>query len=91
MKIDPRAYFLLGLKHQDYYPDTCLPFGYRNGSGIVQRLSDAIRFIMKSQGYDLINYIDDVIGFGTISTARPSFDALTKLLQKLGLAISIKN
>ena len=45
---------------------------------------------MKSQGYDIINYIDDVIGFGTISTARPSVDALTKLLQRLGLDISTK-
>ena len=45
---------------------------------------------MKSQGYDVINYIDDVIGFGTISTAQPSFDALTNLLQKLGLDISFK-
>ena len=42
------------------------------------------------QGYDVINFFDDIIGFDTISTARPSFDALTKLLQKLGLDISIK-
>ena len=90
VKIDPRDYFLLGLKHQDYYLDTCLPFRYRNGSGIFQRPSDAICFIMKSQGHDVINYIDDVIGFGTISTARPSFEALTKLLTDLGLDISIK-
>ena len=34
VKINPRDYFLLGLRHQDYYLDTCLPFGYRNGSGI---------------------------------------------------------
>ena len=90
VRIDPRDYFLLGLKHQDYYLDTCLPIGYRNGSGIFQRLSDAIRFIMKSQGHDVINYIDDVIGFGTTSTARPSFETLTKLLTNLGLDISIK-
>ena len=90
VKIDPRDYFLLGLRHQDYYLDTCLPFGFRHGSGIFQRLSDAIRFIMKSQGYDVINYIDDVIGFGTISTAKPSFEALKSLLHKLGLDISFK-
>ena len=90
VKIDPRDYFLLGLKHQDYYLDTCLPFGYRNGSGIFQRISDAIRFIIKSQGHDVINYIDDVIGFGTVTTAKPSFETLTTLLQKLGLDISIK-
>ena len=40
VKIDPRDYFLLGLRHQDYYLDTCLPFGYRNGSGIFQPLSN---------------------------------------------------
>ena len=51
VKIDPRDYFLLGLRHQDYFLDTCLPFGYRNESGIFQRLSDAIRYIMRSRGY----------------------------------------
>ena len=90
IKIDPRDYFLLGLKHENYYLDTCLPFGYRNGSGIFQRLSDAIRFIMKNMGYDVINYIDDVIGFGTISTASPSYHSLLSLLEKLGLDISRK-
>ena len=90
IKIDPRDYFLLGLKHKNYYLDTCLPFGYRNGSGIFQRLSDAIRFIMGNMGYDVINYIDDVIGFGTISTADPSYQTLMNLLQKLGFDISIK-
>ena len=86
VKIDPRDYFLLGLKHQNYYLGTCLPFGYRHGSGIFQRLSDAIRYIMTSQDHDVINYIDDVIGFGTVSTAHTSFCTL----QDLGLDISIK-
>ena len=89
VKIDPRDYFLLGLKHENYYLDTCLRFGYRHGSRIFQRLSDAIRFIMTSQGHDVINYIDDVIGFGTASTANTSFGALQALLQKLGFDISI--
>ena len=91
IKIDPRDYFLLGLKHKNYYLGTCLPFGYRNGSGIFQRLSDAIRFIMSTMGYDVINYIDDIIGFGTISTAEPSYHTLLQLLEKLGLDISVKN
>ena len=45
---------------------------------------------MKSKAYDIINYIDDVIGFGTVSTAKPSFDTLQELLQKLGFDISFK-
>ena len=45
---------------------------------------------MKNMGYDVINYIDDVIGFGTISTAEPSYNTLLHLLEKLGLDISTK-
>ena len=90
IKIDPRDYFLLGLKHKNYYMDTCLPFRYRNGSEIFQRLSDAIRFIRKNIGYKVINYIDDVIGFCTIFTADPSYHTLVHLLKKLGLDVSIK-
>ena len=45
---------------------------------------------MKSRGYDVINYIDDIIGFGTVSTAKASFDTLQDLLQKLGFQISVK-
>ena len=44
---------------------------------------------MTSQDHDVINYIDDVIGFGTVSTAHTSFCPLQDL-QKLGFDISIK-
>ena len=44
---------------------------------------------MSNMGYDVINYIDDVIGFGTIST-DPSYHTLLNLLQKLGLDISVR-
>ena len=90
VKIDPRDYFLMGIKHKTYFLDTCLAFGFRHGSGIFQRLSDAVRFIMTSQGHDVINYIDDVIGFGTISTAHNSFTILKNTLENLGFEISIK-
>ena len=56
-KLDPIDYDLLGLRH---YIDTCLPFGYRNGSAIFQRISD------------IINYIDDILGI----EVDASFDAL---------------
>ena len=34
VKLDPKEYDLLGLRHERYYVDTCLPFGYRNGSAL---------------------------------------------------------
>ena len=46
--------------------------------------------MMKNKEYDVINYIDDVIGFGTVSTATPSYNALFQLLQELGFDISMK-
>ena len=45
---------------------------------------------MKNKGYDVINYIDDVIGFGTVTTATPSYNALFQLLQELVFGISTK-
>ena len=72
------------------YFDTCLPFGSRHGTQIFQRLSDAIGHMMHCLGFDVINYIDDFVGVGTPSVARPSYDTLIELLQKLGLEVSSK-
>ena len=47
VKLDPKEYDLLGLRHERYYVDTSLPFGYRNGSALFQCLSDAVRHIMR--------------------------------------------
>ena len=58
------------------------------GVNFFQRTSDAIRYTMRRQGYDVINYIDDFLGFGTPSVAHQSFQTLVQLMQELGLAIS---
>ena len=39
-KIDPADYKYLGLHFENYFLDSCLPFGFRLGSVIFQRLSD---------------------------------------------------
>ena len=89
LKIDPFDYDLLGLNWHGTYIDTCLPFGFRYGSQFFQRTSDAIRYMMKNRGFDIINYIDDLLGFGTPSIAANAFDTLQQLIQDLGLAISM--
>ena len=88
IKIDPKDYDLLGLHHLDWYLDTCLPFGYRHGSSLYQRLSDAVHHIMRRQDYDVINYIDDILGIDPPSRIDASFDALWSLLPRLGFEIS---
>ena len=90
IKVDPLDYDLLGLHWRDVYVDTCVPFGSRHGSQIFQRVSDAVRHIMRRHGHKFINYVDDYIGFGVPSNATASFDLLFDLLQKLGLTVSQK-
>ena len=88
VKIDPADYKYLGLHFQDYFLDSCLPFGFRHGSAIFQRLSDAVRYIMATRGHNVTNYIDDIIGYAVKSQAQASFDNLYNLLQDLGFKIS---
>ena len=88
VKIDPADYKYLGLHFQDYFLDSCLPFSFRHGSAIFQRLSDAVRYIMGTRGHNVTNYIDDIIGYAVKSQAQASFDNLYNLLQDLGFKIS---
>ena len=90
IKLDPKEYDFLGLRHDAYYVDTCLPFGYRNGSALFQRISDAVRHMMCRHHYDVINYIDDILGIDLPSKIDASFDALRQLLEDLGFQISQK-
>ena len=77
LKVDPYDYELLGLTWRGTYVDTCLPFGTRHSSQFFQRTSDAVRHIMRQMNYDIINYIDDFLGYGTPSVADASFHTLT--------------
>ena len=68
-----------------------ITFGYRNGSALFQRLSDAVLHSMRQRQFDVINYIDDILGIDLPSIIDTSFDTLCHLLQKLGFQISVKN
>ena len=91
IKINPRDLNMLGLKHNSYYLDGSLAFGFRHGSFFFQKCSDAIRYIMKEFGYlNLMNYIDNLIYIG-LPSVQASYQCLLDLLQQLGLEISQKN
>ena len=91
LKIDPGDLDLLGLKHDSYYLDGSLAFGFRHGSFFFQKCSDAIRFIMKKFGFpNLLNYMDDLVYIGLPSEIEASYQCLLDLLQQLGLEISQK-
>ena len=88
--IDPGDLDLLGLHWGDYFLDFSLPFGFKHGSSIFQRLSDAIRFIMAQEKHAIWNYIDDFLCVATPSKIQASYVRLQELLTELGLTVSPK-
>ena len=53
-----------------------------------QRVSDAIVYIMRRHGYDLVAYIDNYIGVAPANSAKSQFSFLSDLLTKLGLPMN---
>ena len=90
IKIDLADYNLLGLHFNSYYIDIGLPFGFIHRSAIFQRLSDAIRYMMSKKGFQVTNYIDDIIVQANPSQADKSSEALYSLLGELGLYVTVK-
>ena len=90
IKVDPGDYDLLGLEWNGFYVDTCIPFGTRHRSQIFQRLSKAVRFIMRRSGFTIIDYTDDYVRVGVPSIASASYAFLLQLMQRLGLTVSEK-
>ena len=89
LRIDPGDLDLLGFYHNNYYFDGSFAFGYRHGSVFFQRCSDAIRYIMKNQGFPtMFNYIDDLIHVRLPHEIDQSFKFLQHLLRDLGLEVS---
>ena len=87
VRLDPHDYDLLGLNWKGItYVDAMLPFE----SQIFHRLSDAIRHMIRCQGFTVLNNIDDFIGVATPGIACHSYEALLKLLRKIGLEVSFK-
>ena len=79
----------LGIYWQgEYFLDLSVAFGWVHGSATFQRLSDAIVYIMRRKGYDLVAYIDDYIGIAPAEVAHSQFDFLSSILTRLGLPMN---
>ena len=88
--IDPGDLDLLGLYWRDYFIDFSVPFGFKHGLSIFQRISDAVRFIMKQEGHGIWNYIDDFLCVSLPSKIDKTYYRLQELLSELGLTVSRK-
>ena len=65
---------MLGLYFKGAYFDKYLPFGFRHGSAIFQRISYAMRYIMAKSNFQVTNCIDDIIGDSVCSKVMDSFN-----------------
>ena len=87
--IDPRDAIKCGIQHQGaYYIDKRLVFGAVKGTMIFQRISDAVRFILKEQGLDVWNYIDDRFAAIEEDGAQEKFTLLCDSVLELGLPLN---
>ena len=88
--IDPGDLDLLGLHWKDYFINRSVPFGFKHGSSIFQRISNAVRFIMSQEGHGIWNYIYDFLCVSLPSKINVTFTRLQELLHELGLTVSAK-
>ena len=87
--VDPYDYPLLGFEwNNEYYFDTVLPMGLRSAAMACQCVTSAVAFISQSNGYDVLNYLDDFQGVESTESACSAFSYLQHLLAELGLVES---
>jgi hypothetical protein len=72
------------------YIDNALPFCRRHGSAACQRVTDAVRYILKKHDIIVVNYIDDFIGIALVSDAQRAFSITKQILHDIGLVIKKK-
>ena len=84
--VDPFDYPLLGFQWEDnFYFDTVLPMELRSAAMPCQRITSAVAFVCRGDGFDVVNYLDDFQGVETPEKATQGYNFLAALLTKLGL------
>ena len=87
--IDPRDAIKCGIKHMgQYYVDKRLVFGAVSGTMIFQRISDAVRFMLKERGVHVWNYIDNTFAAVEKEGAMEKFELLCDCMSDLGLPLN---
>jgi hypothetical protein len=86
--IDPLDVAYLGISWGEEYIDTALPFGFRHGRTICQRITDAVRFILSKCNIQVINYIDDFIAIVPAGRAFEMFEITKSILSDIALVTS---
>ena len=90
--VHPEDRLLLGMKWQGYhYVDGCLPFGLRSAPKILNALADALEWVIKDKGVQLIaHYLDDYITIGKPASneCADNLQVILQCCQELGFPIA---
>ena len=82
----PGSVHLLGFSYDNFiFFDVALSMGSKSSAYCCQRFSDCITFIFKSQGYEDVNYLDDLGGAEEENKADEAFQCLGHILQRIGV------
>ena len=90
LRCDPLDYPLLGIMHDGaYFTDICPSFGCRGSSMSQQRVSEAVCYLMSTEGFSTLAYVDDFCGVQeSKSQALFAYNSFANLTDTLGLRLA---
>ena len=90
LRCDPLDYPLMGITNAGaYFTDICPSFGCRGSSMAQQRVSQAVCYLMSTEGFQSLAYIDDFCGIQhTQAHAQTAYEAFSSLTDTLGLKLA---
>ena len=91
MFMDPGDIHLLGFVIDNkLYFDITLSMGARSSCICCQKTTDVITYIMEKEGFEDINYLDDLGGAEVEDLAQQAFDLLGQIMINIGIRESTK-
>ena len=90
LRCDPLDYPLMGITHAGaFFTDICPSFGCRGSSMSQQRVSDAVCYLMSTENFKTLAYVDDFCGIQqTLPAAEEAYAAFVSLTDTLGLKLA---
>ena len=68
--------------------DVALAFGFKGGASFCQLCTDAVTYLMSTQNYWVMSYLDDIIGVDVPVKAHKAYYSMLNLLEQLGLPVN---
>ena len=86
----PSTIHLLGYVFENrYYYDVTLSMGSASSAYCCQRTTNCIKYVFKQQGFDNVNYLDDLGAAEEEDKAEEAFDCLGWILSTIGIRESL--